>query len=50
MREEGSLPIRSTGLYEASHFLAHTRVPLLGPLQHVRAHHMRHHVIDDSCW
>jgi len=38
------------GLYEASHFLAHTRVPLPKPLQNIRNHHMRHHVVNDEYW
>lgn len=38
------------GLYEACHFIAHTRVPLPAPLAAVRTHHMRHHTLDDSYW
>lgn len=38
------------GLYEFSHYLAHTRVPLEGHWAHVRAHHQRHHLRNDGYW
>ena len=38
------------GLYEATHFLAHTRVPLPPPLRAVRAHHMLHHTLSHDHW
>ena len=38
------------GLYEASHYLAHTKVPLPRPLARVRSHHMKHHTVDDQYW
>ncbi len=36
--------------YEASHYLAHTRVPLPPALQRVRRHHMLHHTVSHEHW
>ena len=38
------------GLYEAAHYLAHTRVPLPPALRAIRRHHCRHHTVSDSYW
>eukprot|EP00965_Chrysotila_dentata_P158378 5231390-Pleurochrysis_carterae.AAC.8 len=39
------------GVYEACHFLAHTPVrPLPRELGRMRAHHMKHHLINDEYW
>ena len=38
------------GLYEASHYLAHTRVPLPKYLERMRRHHTRHHLVSDEFW
>ena len=40
------------GLYEGSHFLAHTRVPMRrgGLLSKMRRHHMMHHIHNDGYW
>ena len=38
------------GLYEASHYLAHTRVPLPKYLEGMRRHHTRHHLVSDEFW
>lgn len=38
------------GVYEWSHFLAHTRVPLRGHWARVRAQHTLHHVHSDEYW
>lgn len=38
------------GVYEAAHFMAHTRVPLTGYMRQLRAHHMRHHLRDENSW
>lgn len=38
------------GLYEASHYLAHTNVPLPPALNRMRSHHMKHHTIDANNW
>ncbi|KAG8463678.1 hypothetical protein KFE25_003951 [Diacronema lutheri] len=37
-------------VYEWSHFIAHTRVPLRGHWARVRAHHTLHHVHSDEHW
>ena len=37
-------------MYEFTHFISHTRVPLKGFLAHRRRHHMRHHFINDAYW
>eukprot|EP00327_Prymnesium_parvum_P004766 CAMPEP_0182848252 /NCGR_PEP_ID=MMETSP0006_2-20121128/28902_1 /TAXON_ID=97485 /ORGANISM="Prymnesium parvum, Strain Texoma1" /LENGTH=254 /DNA_ID=CAMNT_0024978659 /DNA_START=87 /DNA_END=851 /DNA_ORIENTATION=+ len=38
------------GVYEAAHYIAHTRVPLPRGLNNVRAHHMKHHLVDNAYW
>lgn len=38
------------GLYEAAHFLAHTRVPLPPILNRIRRHHTHHHTVSDAHW
>ena len=38
------------GLYEAAHFLAHTRTPLPRYLENVRRHHALHHNLSDQHW
>jgi len=38
------------GLYEAAHFLAHTRTPLPRYLENVRRHHALHHNLSDQYW
>ena len=38
------------GLYEAAHFLAHTRVPLPPALNRIRRHHTHHHTVSDAHW
>ena len=41
----------SCGLvYEAAHYLAHTRVPLPRMLNSIRQHHMRHHTLSERHW
>lgn len=37
----------SGGVYEAAHYLAHTRAPLPRPLDAWRQHHSQHHCISD---
>ena len=38
------------GLYEAAHYLAHTRVPLPPMLRKIRKHHTHHHTLSDEYW
>jgi hypothetical protein len=38
------------GVYEASHYLAHTRVPLPPALRRIRTHHHRHHTLSSQNW
>jgi len=38
------------GVYEAAHYLAHTRVPLPPALNRMRRHHTFHHTLNDACW
>lgn len=38
------------GLYEAAHYLAHTRVPLPPALRKIRKHHTHHHTLSDEYW
>jgi len=38
------------GLYEAAHYLAHTRVPLPPALNRIRRHHTHHHTVSDAHW
>lgn len=38
------------GIYEAAHFLAHTRTPLPWPLDIWRRHHAQHHCVSDRYW
>lgn len=38
------------GLYEAAHYLAHTRVPLPPALNRIRRHHTHHHTLSDAHW
>lgn len=38
-------------LYEWTHYLVHTRVPLLSPwAAAIKKHHVQHHVRDSRCW
>jgi hypothetical protein len=36
--------------YEFVHYLSHTRVNSKGWLKAVKQHHMKHHLVDDSCF
>ena len=38
------------GLYEAAHYLAHTRCPLPPLLNRMRRHHNMHHTVSDRHW
>ena len=38
------------GLYEASHYLAHTKCPLPPALNRMRRHHACHHTVDERYW
>jgi sterol desaturase/sphingolipid hydroxylase (fatty acid hydroxylase superfamily) len=36
-------------IYEFVHFISHTRVPCTGWLGTIKQHHMKHHLVDQSC-